>query len=45
MCKVSPHFRQAHSVRGHFRNTRSGRVWIAPHTRSATLVNDHCIIN
>ena len=45
MCKVSPHLRRTHSVRGHFRNTRNGRVWISSHTRSATLVNDHCIIN
>lgn len=43
MCKITPHFRCAHMVRGHFRNTRYGRIWIGPHERAATVVNDHCI--
>lgn len=43
MCKITPHFRCAHKVRGHFRNTRYGRVWIGSHERAATVVNDHCI--
>jgi len=44
MCKLTPHKRRSHKVRGHFRNTRHGRIWIPEHTRSETLVNDHCIL-
>lgn len=45
MCKIAVHYRQAHMVRGHFRNTKYGRVWVGPHMRSATVVNDHCILD
>ena len=44
MCKINSHYRKAHMVRGHFRDTKNGRIWIGPHMRSATIVNDHCII-
>lgn len=44
MCKISAHYRRAHMVRGHFRNTKYGRVWIGSHMRDATIVNDHCIV-
>lgn len=42
MCKLPLHYRQSHLVRGHFRNTKRGRVWIPEHMRSGTWVNDHC---
>lgn len=45
MCKIIVHLRRAHMVRGHFRNTRYGRVWVGPHMRAATVVNDHCMFD
>lgn len=43
-CKRTPHIRKAHSVRGHFRNTKYGRIWVGPHMRNQTVVNDHCLV-
>lgn len=40
--RVREHERSAHSVRGHFRNMRYGRVWISEHIRSGSLVSEHC---
>jgi len=39
---VIQHDRSAHLVRGHFRNTRYGRVWIPEHVRSGSTVSEHC---
>ena len=40
MCKLSPHTRRGHMVRGHFR----AGIWVPEHFRSGTDVNAHCLI-
>lgn len=41
MCKLAPHKRREHKVRGHFR----AGVWIPEHIRSASFVNSHCLLD
>lgn len=42
MCKVTPHYREAHVVKGHYRQYGMSRVWISSHVRSGSFVNSHC---
>lgn len=44
MCKISPHVRNGHMVRGHFRQYGLHRVWISDYYRDKSYVNYHCIV-
>ncbi len=39
---VVEHDRKAHSVRGHFKNRKTGRIWFGEHPRSGSTVREHC---
>lgn len=37
--KLSIHFRRPHKVRGHFKNSKSGRYWVSSHMRNGSFIN------
>jgi hypothetical protein len=41
MTFVREHYRQDHSVIGHYKNMPWGRIWYGPHPRSGSLVKAH----
>lgn len=39
---VNQHERAPHKVRGHWRNTKWGRIWIGEFDRNGSIVSEHC---